>query len=132
MDIIDWKENRRRLMSNRILTSLSVTEIPWTVPQFGYYKVNFDASFYKLNKSMGAGLIIIDDAGGFQGAGSIPSVAEDEEQADALAAYEATKMARTKAITNLQLEGDCVGAVNDLNGKQGSIRWTTNSIIRLS
>lgn len=83
-DIVDWTEHRRNINQS----NLAVTEIPWTLPQSGFCRSNFDASFYKFSKRVGAALIGIDDACGFQGAWCIPSAAENEEQAEALAAYE--------------------------------------------
>lgn len=82
---------------------------------------------------MGSGLIVVDATGTILGAKGIPSVAEDKEQAEAMAALEAVKMAKKKKkmqITNLQLQGDCLNVVNTLKGRVGSIKWTNNAIIR--
>lgn len=53
-------------------------KIRWNPPQINFKKINFDAAFQKENKTMGSGLILIDDAGSFGGAWCIPGVAENE------------------------------------------------------
>ncbi|XP_026411123.1 uncharacterized protein LOC113306393 [Papaver somniferum] len=64
------------------------------------------------------------------GALSIPAVADDEEQAEAVAMLEAIKLAKRMQIENLQLQGDSLNVVNALLGKIGSIKWTNNCFIR--
>lgn len=49
---------------------------------------------------MGSGLIVVDATGTILGAKGIPSVAEDKEQAEAMAALEAVKMAKKKKNAN--------------------------------
>ncbi|RZC59334.1 hypothetical protein C5167_006653 [Papaver somniferum] len=94
-----------------------------------FIKINFGASFVKETKRMSAGLIVVDDACNWRAAGCVPGVAQDAEKAEALAALEGIKWTVEHQVLNLQLEGDCINVVNAINGWNGAVKWTTNSII---
>ncbi|XP_026396202.1 uncharacterized protein LOC113290823 [Papaver somniferum] len=123
------------LSSNNHLTLSNHTNarvgmhIAWIRPPESFTKVNFDASFSKDSKLMGTGLIVVDDAGNWKAAGCIPRVAQGAEKAEAQAALEGIKWTVQNQVAHLQLEGDCANVVNAINSKQGSMKWTTNSII---
>ncbi|XP_026429992.1 uncharacterized protein LOC113326484 [Papaver somniferum] len=63
-------------------------------------------------------------------AGCILAVDQHAEKAEAQDDLEGIKWAVSNQVINRQLEGDCVNVVNAINGKVGSVKWTTNSIIR--
>ncbi|XP_026384051.1 uncharacterized protein LOC113279585 [Papaver somniferum] len=55
------------------------THTSWSLPECGYQKINFDASFLKENNTMGIGLISSSHAGTCGGAISKARLAQDED-----------------------------------------------------
>lgn len=100
-DVNEWNANSMRILAGRNNTGQSRIVTPWSLP------VN-----------------------GFQNSESIHGIANDEEQAEALAALAAIKWAKAEAVQNLHLEGDCLNVVNAINGSLGSVKWTNNNVIQ--
>ncbi|RZC50485.1 hypothetical protein C5167_018906 [Papaver somniferum] len=129
-DVNEWNANSMRILAGRNNTGQSRIVTPWSLPVNGFQKLNFDAAFLKDSRYMGIGLIAFNDAGIRRGAQSIHGIANDEEQAEALAALAAIKWAKAEAVQNLHLEGDCLNVVNAINGSLGSVKWTNNNVIQ--
>ncbi|XP_026396643.1 uncharacterized protein LOC113291310 [Papaver somniferum] len=90
-ELNEWNEHLSKQAAHTTHQTVSRVEVGWTPPRTGFHKINFDAYFLKVNKSMGIGLIMVDDAGVVGGAWSKNGIADDEVQAEALAAYEVIK-----------------------------------------
>ncbi|XP_026395577.1 uncharacterized protein LOC113289986 [Papaver somniferum] len=129
-DVNEWNTNSMRVLAGRNHAGQGRTVTPWSLPENGFQKLNFDAAFMKENMYMGIGLIAFNDAGNCRRAQSIHGIANDEEQAEALAALEAIKWAKAEAVQNLHLEGDCLNVVNAINGSLEFVKWTTNNVIQ--
>lgn len=129
-DVNEWNANSMRILAGRNNTGQSRIVTPWSLPVNGFQKLNFDAAFLKDSRYMGIGLIAFNDAGIRRGAQSIHGIANDEEQAEALAALAAIKWAKAEAVQNLHLDGDCLNVVNAINGSLGSVKWTNNNVIQ--
>ncbi|XP_026384976.1 uncharacterized protein LOC113280580 [Papaver somniferum] len=114
--------------SRRENTVASVSKI-WKRPDQDDTKVNFDAAFCKYTHLAGIGLISRNFVGGSNGARGHCTRALDQEQAEALAAFEAIKWAKDKGITRLHLEGDSQRVINALNGNLGAVKWTNAEIV---
>ncbi|XP_026411086.1 uncharacterized protein LOC113306354 [Papaver somniferum] len=121
-DIVEWNENSLKYNIARIAANQTKNIIPWKMPDIGFNKINFDAAYLKKNNYMGIGLILFSDAGKFVGAQSFSGIAQDEEQAEALAGLAAIKWARDSAVEKLHLEGDRQSVVIAINGDFSSIR----------
>ncbi|XP_026417342.1 uncharacterized protein LOC113312820 [Papaver somniferum] len=120
-ELNEWNLNSMKSRSGRIGPRQNRTMIPWQLPENEFHKINFDASFLKVNKHMGIGLMLFSDAGHCGGAQSISGIAQEEEHAEALAALEAIKRAKASVVDKLHLEGDCINVVNAINGRVGTV-----------
>ncbi|XP_026435258.1 uncharacterized protein LOC113332987 isoform X3 [Papaver somniferum] len=128
-DISEWNEHLRKNTSGDLHACRVREPSRWNPLHCDFIKINFDAAFQKENKTMGSGLILIDDAGIFYGAWCILGVAENEEHAEAIASWEAIKWAKRNNSQKLHMEGDCLNVVLAINSNLGSVRWTNNPII---
>ncbi|XP_026434309.1 uncharacterized protein LOC113331881 [Papaver somniferum] len=128
--ILEWNENLIKQTSRQRQTVSGRSVVQWQTPLNSFIKINFDAYFCKEIKYMETGLIMLNDAGDFKRAWRVPAVAENPEQVEALAVFEAIQLARRKGILNLHVKGDCRDVVDALNGKDGVVKWQNNSIIR--
>jgi hypothetical protein len=91
--------------------SVQVTE-HWLPPASGWTKLNADGAFSVKDGTGGCGVVMRNHDGVFlEGASHFFHLAADPERSELMACKQALAMARTKGLSKIVLETDCLGAV---------------------
>lgn len=114
-----WAEGRHKEVQD-LVESYSPRAVKtrgkWSRPAIGSFKVNFDGSLLKAQRSAGVGVIIRDDQGIVPAAlASKEQDLEDLAHVEALAAFKAVSFALEMGFRSFCLEGDSLGLINALN-----------------
>jgi hypothetical protein len=91
--------------------SVQVTE-HWLPPASGWTKLNADGAFSVKDGTGGCGVVMRNHDGVvLEGASHFFHLAADPERSELMACKQALAMARTKGLSKIVLETDCLGAV---------------------
>lgn len=109
---------------------LPISDVHWTPPFSGFYKLNVDAAGPIEGDKWGIGVVVRDYEGVVVGASSWQVVSlPDSEVAEALAMQKGLEFAKDMSFLNLIVESDALNVVSALNAHQQSSNYV-GSIIR--
>ncbi|XP_026459771.1 uncharacterized protein LOC113360479 [Papaver somniferum] len=101
----------------------------WEKPPVHWKKLNFDAAYDKDSKICGIGLILRNCAERCLEALVKVTKARDSEQAEGLAFLEVVEWIKTKAWSNIIIEGDCKTIIEDVTSNFGNVLWQDHNLL---
>lgn len=88
----------------------------WSLPSFGDFKVNWDASINSKDKCIGIGIVVRDSLGEVVGARCIMQETEmDPKSAESMAALKAVLFCKEVGFSQVIFEGDASQVILDIN-----------------
>ncbi|CAL8998931.1 unnamed protein product [Prunus brigantina] len=126
-EFLSFKERRQGNRSPR--PQILVHNLAWSPPLSPLVKLNVDAAWDPISKSVGIGMVVRDHDGQFLAGKSLLAQADSALMAECLACLEGCRFASDRGDQWVSFESDCLEAVKSINGDISRGKWEIYPIL---